>query len=517
MQLIQQNNKRIAKNTLLLYVRMFFMMAISLFTSRVILQTLGVTDYGINNVVGGLVAMFSLLSGSLSGAISRFITYELGKGRFDRLKTVFSTSVNIQLIMAVVIIVVAEIVGGWFLNHKMNIPADRINAANWVLQCSTLAFAVQLVSIPYNASIIAHEKMSVFAYISIVEVVLKLAIVYMLYISPFDKLISYTVLLLCVAIIVRILYGNYCSRHFEECKYKLCLDKPLFKEMASFAGWNFLGSTTYMLNTQGVNMLINVYFGVLLNAARGVAVQVEGAINQFVNNFMTALNPQITKCYAAGEKEAMITLVCRGSKFSFFIMLLIILPFEFETEFILKLWLGFVPEESTIFLRLVLIASMANLIGNPLYTAIMATGKIKHYQIIGTLYTSLIFIFTWLAYKFKLPAYATYVIYAFIYFTLIFIRLLELKRLIGFPILLFFQSVLVRIVLVSFTALFVPYIVYLMIENLCLRFGLVTFISILWTGTCCYFIGLDKREQLFFRQKVVMLKSKLIHAQKSKL
>lgn len=346
----QYNNKRIAKNTLLLYVRMFFMMAISLFTSRVILQTLGVTDYGINNVVGGLVAMFSLFSNTLTGAISRFITYELGKGQFDRLKTVFSTSVNIQLIMAVVIVVVAEIVGVWFLNHKMNIPADRMYAANWVLHCSILAFAVQLISIPYNASIIAHEKMSVFAYISIVEAVLKLAFVYLLYVSPFDKLISCTVLFLCLAIIIRIIYGNYCSRHFEECKYELRLDKQLFKEMASFAGWNFFGSTAYILNTQGVNMLINIFFGVLLNAARGVAVQVESAINQFVNNFMTALNPQITKSYAAGETESMITLVCRGSKFSFFIMLLIIIPFEFEAEFILKLWLGIVPEESTIFL-----------------------------------------------------------------------------------------------------------------------------------------------------------------------
>lgn len=504
-----QNNKRIAKNTLLLYVRMFFMMAIALFTSRVILQILGVTDYGINNVVGGLVAMFSLLSGSLSGAISRFITYELGKGRFERLKKVFSTSVNIQLIMAVAIVIVAEIVGVWFLNHKMNIPSDRMYAANWVLHCSILAFAVELVSIPYNASIIAHEKMSVFAYISIVEVVLKLAIVYMLYISPFDKLITYTVLFLSVAIIIRIIYGNYCSRHFEECKYEMCLDKQLFKEMASFAGWNFFGSTAYMLNTQGVNMLINIFFGVTVNAARGIAVQVEGAVNQFVNNFMTALNPQITKSYAAGETNAMVKLVCRGSRFSFFIMLFIIVPFEFEAETILKLWLGVVPEGATTFLRLVLLASMANVVGNPLYTAIMATGKIKRYQVMVTAYGCLVFPLSWIAYKMGFPAYTTYIIYAFVYFTLNGFRFIELKRLMNFPVMQFINSVLWRIIGVSAVALIVPYIMYALIENEMAKFIAVCIVGVIWTAISCFILGLDRKEREFFIAKLKEVRQKI--------
>lgn len=510
MQTSQQNNKRIAKNTLLLYVRMFFMMAIALFTSRVILNTLGVTDYGINNVVGGLVAMFSLLSGSLSGAISRFITFELGKGRFERLKAVFSTSVNIQLIMAVVIIVVAEIGGLWFLNNKMNIPGERMYAANWVLHCSILAFAVNLISVPYNASIIAHERMSVFAYISIVEAVLKLAIVYMIYVSPFDKLITYTVLFLCVAVIIRVIYGTYCSRHFEECKYEMKLDKGLFKEMSSFAGWNFFGNTAYMLNTQGVNMLINVFFGVTVNAARGIAVQVEGAVNQFVNNFMTALNPQITKSYAAGDKDAMVKLVCRGSKFSFYIMLLFIVPFELEAETILHLWLGVVPDDAAIFLRLVLLASMANVVGNPLYTALMATGNIKRYQVMVTAYGCLVFPLSWIAYKLGMPAYATYIIYAFIYFTLNGIRFVELKRLMNFPVMMFVHSVIWRIAIVSIASFVIPLAVYAMADNEIVRFLAVCIIGVLWTALCCFYLGLDKHERQFFLQKAVAIKSKFI-------
>lgn len=504
------NNKRIAKNTLMLYIRMFFIMLISLFTSRVVLNTLGVENYGINNAVGGMVAMFSLLSGSLSNAISRFFTFELGRGDFSRLRSVFSTSVNIQIIMAVAIFIIAEVVGVWFLNSKMNIPPDRLSAANWVLHCSVLSFAVNLISIPYNACIIAHERMSVFAYISIVEVVLKLAIVYMLWISPFDKLIVYSILLLSVSVIIRIIYGAYCSRNFEECKYRIMLDKGLFREMAGFAGWNFFGNTAYMLNTQGVNMLINIFFGVALNAARGIAVQVEAAVNQFVNNFMTALNPQITKSYAAGDYGYMVKLICRGSKFSFFIMFLFIVPFELEAEMILKLWLGAVPEYAATFLRLVLLASLANIIGNPLYVAILATGKIKRYQLMVASYGCLVFPLSWIAYKIGLPAYSTYIIYAFIYFTLNGIRLIEIKRLMNFPVMQYVNSVLWRMLLVGGASFFLPLLLHYMIKESIYRVFVVCICGVLWTALCSYIFGLDKNEQNFILQKVFAMKSKFV-------
>lgn len=310
------NNKRIAKNTLFLYLRMFLMMAISLFTSRVILSTLGVSDYGIYNVVGGVVAMFGILSGSITNSITRFLTFELGKKDNEQLQKVFSTSLNVMFVLSFIILVIGEIVGIWFLNYKMNIPEGRMDAANWAFQCSLATFIIGLISIPYNSTIVAHEKMSVFAYISIFEVLMKLLIVYSLYVSPFDKLKSYAVLLMILMVMLRFIYGIYCNRNFQEAKYHFVHDKQLLKQMTSFAGWNFFGQGAYMLNNQGVNIVINLFFGVTVNAARGIATQVNTAVNQFVNNFMMALNPQITKTYAAGNLEDMHKLVFRGAKFS---------------------------------------------------------------------------------------------------------------------------------------------------------------------------------------------------------
>lgn len=306
-----ENNKRIAKNTLLLYFRMLFLMAVSLYTSRVVLNALGVEDFGIYNVVGGVVAMFSVLSGSLSTAISRFITYELGKGNKENLNKIFSSAVTIQFGLAGIIILLAETIGIWFLNIKMNIPEVRMEAANWVFQFSILTFAINLISVPYNASIIAHEKMSAFAYISILEAVGKLTIAYLITISPIDKLIFYAILMCAVALVVRLTYGNYCKRHFSECTYHFSWDKLLLKQMFGFAGWNFIGASSAILRDQGGNVVINLFCGPTVNAARGIAFQVNNAVNQFVTNFMTALNPQITKSYASGDNEYMMTLIFR--------------------------------------------------------------------------------------------------------------------------------------------------------------------------------------------------------------
>lgn len=366
-----QNNKRIAKNTLLLYVRMLFMMAVTLYTSRVVLNTLGVEDFGIYNVVGGVVAMFSVISGSLSAAISRFITYELGKGDKEKLIRIFSSSVTIQLVLGLIILILAEAIGIWFLNAKMTIPTDRMYAANWVFQLSILTFIINLISVPYNAAIIAHEKMSAFAYISILEVVAKLVIVYMLLWSPFDKLIFYAILMASVALIIRFVYGYYCKRHFEECTYHFIFDKELLKKMFGFAGWNFIGATSAVLRDQGGNIVINLFCGPAVNAARGIAYQVNNAISGFVSNFMMALNPQITKSYAAGDKEYMMTLIHQGARLSFYILLILSLPVIINAHYILTLWLKIVPEHTTQFVQLVLIFAMSESISNPLITAML--------------------------------------------------------------------------------------------------------------------------------------------------
>lgn len=376
------NNKQIAKNTLLLYFRMLLTMVVSLYTSRIVLNALGVEDFGIYNVVGGVVAMFSLLSGSLSTAISRFITYELGKGEQGNLNKIFSSAVTIQITLAAIIILFAELIGVWFLNTQMTIPVSRITASNWVFQISLLTFVINLISIPYNASIIAHEKMSAFAYISILEVVGKLVTAYLITISPIDKLIFYSFLMCIIALVVRFTYGYYCKKHFTECTYSFIWDKQLLKQMFGFAGWNFIGTASAVLRDQGGNILINLFNGPIVNAARGIAFQVNNAIQGFVNNFMIALNPQITKSYAANNHEYMMTLIFQGARLSFYMLLILSLPILLNTQYILEIWLKTVPEHSTLFVQLVLILAMSESISYPLITAIQATGRIRNYQLL---------------------------------------------------------------------------------------------------------------------------------------
>ncbi|MCF2583265.1 lipopolysaccharide biosynthesis protein, partial [Bacteroides caecigallinarum] len=377
-----EKNKRIAKNTLMLYFRMLLTIIVSLYTSRVVLNALGIEDYGIYNVVGGVVAMFNILSGSLSSAISRFITFELGRKDLNKLKAVFSSSVTIQIILAVAITIIAEIAGIWFINEKMNVDASRLSAANWVFHFSILTFAVNLISIPYNAAIVAHEKMSAFAYISILETVGKLLIAYLIMISPIDKLIFYGLLMLLVALLVRFSYTYYCKRNFEECSYHFIWDKQLLKQMFGFAGWNFIGSSSAILRDQGGNLLINLFCGPTVNAARGIAIQVNSAIAGFVSNFMTALRPQITKSYASKDFDYMMVLIYQGARLSFYLLLVLSLPIILNTEYILEKWLNTVPTHTISFVQLVLIFSMSESISNPLVTAMQATGRIRNYQLI---------------------------------------------------------------------------------------------------------------------------------------
>ena len=377
-----ENNIRIAKNTLLLYFRMLLIMAVTLYTSRVVLATLGVEDFGIYNVIGGVVAMFAVISGSLSSAISRFITYELGKGNKERLKVIFSSSIVIQICLAISICILAEIGGVWFLNSKMNIPIARMEAANWVLQCSILTFMINLISVPYNAAIIAHERMKAFAYVSILEAILKLAIAFMLCVSSSDKLKTYAILLVIVAVIIRLIYGYYCKKHFEECEFHFIYDRSVLKEIGGFAGWNFIGSASSILRDQGGNIVINLFCGPAVNAARGIATQVQNAVYGFITNFMTALNPQITKNYAIGNRDYLMFLLYQGSRFSFYLLLLLSLPILLNTHYILSLWLTTVPEHAINFVRLVLFFSLSESVSQPLITVQNATGKIRNYQIV---------------------------------------------------------------------------------------------------------------------------------------
>lgn len=505
------NNKRIAKNTLLLYVRTLFIMAITLYTSRVILNALGVEDYGIYNVVGGVVAMFSLISGSLSNAISRFITFELGRGNIKRLGIIFSTSVNIQLGLSLLILILGAVIGGWFLNTHINIPEGRMTAANWVLYCSLLMFCINLISIPYNACIIAHEHMAAFAYVSILEASLKLLICYLIVVSPVDKLISYAILLVIVALIIRFVYGIYCNRHFEECHYRLIYDRTLLRQMGSFAGWQFLANGCWLFNTQGVNILINMFFGVALNAARGIATQVDGAIQQFVNNFMTAVNPQITKNYAAGRIKEMFILVCRGAKFSYFLLMLFAIPVMLETEYVLTLWLKNVPDYTVVFLRLTIIGSMLNMLGGTGLTACMATGSIKLYSIWITSVGILVFPLTWIAFKCGLPVESTYIIFIIVYIGVTIVRLYIMKGLLHFPPILFVRKVVVPMLIVTPIAIILPYLVVNLLTPSFWRLCITIVASLISSSVTIFFIGLTGSERNVVAEKAKDICKKFIH------
>lgn len=483
-------------------------MFVSLFTSRIILQVLGVNDYGVYNVVAGAIGMFSILTSSLSSAISRFITFGIGQRDKDRLKTIFSTSLNIQILLAILILILTEIIGPWLINDKLNIPKESIYAAHWVLQLSIAGFMLGLISVPYSACIIAHEKMNVFAYMGILEVGLKLAFVASLYFIPGNKLIIYSICLFLIPVILQIIYWSYCTRKFAECRYRLVLDKSLLREMSGFAWWAFFGITVHMFNTQGVNILMNIYFGVALNAARGIVGQVEGAAMQFVNNFTTSLNPQIVKSYASGEHEYMNKLICRGAKFSLFLLLIFLIPLEFEASLVLKLWLGIVPENAAVFLRLSLMSTAIMLIGNTGLASINATGNIKNYQITVTIIGCLVFLFTWIAYKLGAPALTSYIIFIIIYAILDVIRLYFMKRLFGFPISLFVKQTVLPILYVAILACIIPGILYYAMSESIIRLIVICFASLISTCGIIYSIGLDEGERAFVTNKI---KSKLKH------
>lgn len=505
-----ENNKRIAKNTLLLYFRMLFLMSVSLYTSRVVLNALGVEDFGIYNVVGGVVAMFSVLSGSLSAAISRFITYELGKGDQATLNKIFSSAVTIQLVLSGIIILLAETIGIWFLNVKMNIPEVRMEAANWVFQFSILTFAINLISVPYNASIIAHEKMSAFAYISILEAVCKLTIAYLIKISPIDKLIFYAILMCIIALIIRFTYGCYCKRYFKECTYHFIWDKQLLKQMFGFAGWNFIGATSTVLRDHGGNVIINLFCGPSVNAARGIAFQVNNAIQGFVVNFMTALNPQITKSYASGDRKYMMTLIFQGARLSYYLLLLLSLPILVNTHYILKLWLNIVPEHAVFFIQLVLIFAMSESISQPLITAMLATGTIRKYQIIVGSLQMLNLPISYVLLRLGFIPEIVIIVAIIISQCCLAARLILLKNMIGISIHQYLQKVYLNILIVSLCAIPLPLISAHYIDGSLINFIIVSILSMISTLTTIYFIGCNHKEREFLHQKIYAIKNKIV-------
>lgn len=504
------NSKRIAKNTALLYIRMIFLMLISLYTSRVVLEALGVEDYGIYNVVGGVVAMFTSIATTLSTSISRFITFELGGGDQNRLRRVFLTSLLIQLIMSVIIIVLVETIGLWFLEYKMIIPLDRIVAAKSVLHLSTVALVISLISIPFNATIVAHERMAAFAYISIFDAVGKLLIAYFIVKSPIDSLVFYSVMISVISLFICIIYVIYCNRNFHECrKVRFIFDRLLFKEMFSFAGWNFIGTTSSIFRDQGGNILLNIFCGPAVNAARGVAIQVSNAITSFSTNFMTALNPQITKSYASGDMDYMMKLIFQGSRLSFYLLLMLSLPIIISTSYILNLWLIDVPTFTVIFVQLVLVFGMCDAISKPLITAMFATGNIKSYQITVGAITILNLPISYVLLKLSFPPFIIFVVSIFITLVALFVRIYMLRSMIGLSMKRFIKDVLLNILLVSIFSFVLSFLFRGLFNEDLSGFIIASILSVISTLSTIYFIGCNRNEKVFVNSKFVQLFNKI--------
>ena len=499
---MQADNKRIAKNTLMLYFRMFLTMGVSLYTSRIVLNTLGVEDFGIYNVVGGVVTMFSFLNAAMSSATQRFLSFELGKENYKQLQKVFSMSLNIHVLIASVIFVLAETIGLWFLNAKLNIPAERMEAANWVYQFSILSFMVTVISVPYNAMIIAYERMNVYAYVSILEVVLKLIIVFMLQWFGYDKLKFYAILVFSISLLIRLVYGIYCNRNFKESRYVFSWDKSLYTTLMSYAGWNLWGNVAGVMFTQGINILLNIFFGPAINAARGIAYQIRGAVTGFVTNFQMAMNPQIIKSYASGNQNYMHQLIFQGAKYSFFLLLLLSLPILFETPLILKIWLKIVPDYTVIFTRLVLVNILIDCISGPLMTAAQASGKIKVYQsVVGGLLILILpisYLFLKLGYSPQVTLYVSISISIIALFS----RLWILRPLVHLSILKFTQFVLVPILMVSLVAVIPPLLTTYFMNPGILAFFIVSSISVLSVLLSIYSLGLERKERVYMKNKV---------------
>lgn len=502
------NNKRIAKNTLLLYFRMLITMLVGLYTSRVILQTLGVSDYGLYNVVGGVVSMFTFVNGTMASGTQRFLTFELGTKNEIRLHKVFNTAMALHGLLALMLFVLVETIGIWFLYNKLNIEQGRMDAAFWVFQFSCITLMVNIVQVPFMSSIISHEKMDIYAYMSIFDVTMKLLMVYLIQVIDYDKLILYGFLYLVVNCMSAIIYNVYCRSHFDECKIRRIFDKQVFKEMLNFSGWNIFGCAAVTFQGQGVNILLNMFFGTVVNAARAIAFQVNGIVMQFVNNFQMAVNPQIVKHYAAGETNEMVKLSTENSKLAAFLLLFLLVPIFLEIDFVLKVWLGEYPAYAPIFLRIILLQSVVQTMTRPVVMMIHAVGKMKLVNLTAGGALLMILPVSYVFLKLDASPVTVFMVNVIPWFLETFFELLCLKKYIGLSPLAFYKSVYGRVFPIGILMFILPSLTYWEMEGGWMRFFAVCIVSVLSSSVLIYSLGLNKAMRTFVvnKFKTIILK-----------
>lgn len=507
---MDERSRRIAKNTMMLYIRTFITMIISFWTSRLMLEALGIDNYGIKNVVGSIVGFSGLLTGAMSAAGSRFITYALGKGNIDEMKDVFRSSFHVQLLISLLIILLLETIGIWFLRCEANIPTGRMFAAQFVLQTSIFSLIIGLLAVPYNSLIIAHERMSLYAYMSIVDVGLQLVTVLCILHASQDRLILLSALQLGCVMLLTVFYALYSRYNFKEARLSLAFNWKRIKEICSFSGWTYIGNATWVFNTQGLNMLVNIFFGVVYNASRGISGTVNGCIQSFVNSFTMAFTPQITKSYAAEDKAYCYSLVNRGTRITCMLQILFMVPVFLEANNLLKIWLIDVPPMTSLFLRFALVESFVLSLSGSLMKLIRANGKIKRIVLETSIFSCLVFPLTWISFKFGMPVWTSYPIMIVIYSIIVFFYLKECSRLTTYNWKSYITAVVKPNLMVIALSLTPFLIIYPYLNETLLRFFIMVPISVLWTAISIYIWGLDDNEKSYVKQKFMFIKNRII-------
>ena len=495
-------NKQIAKNAIFLYLRMTVLLVVGLYTSRVTLIALGISDYGIFNVVGGIVTMFVFINYAMVNSTQRYITYELGKGDSKKLSLIFSTSINIHILISLIILILSETIGLWFLYNKMVIPAERMNAAFWIFQFSIVSCLATVISAPYNALIIAREKMSAFAVISLIDAFLKLGVVFLLLRYEGDRLILYGGLVLLIILLDLVVYKIYCNHYFEESYYHYVVDKPLMKEMMGFAGWNLFGNFSYICYTQGLNLLLNVFFNPVVNAARGIAMQVQNVIANFTYNVENAIKPQITKSYANDDKKRMHFLMSISSRITFYVLWIMSLPLILETEQVLGLWLSEVPEHTANFIRLTLLILMADSMTGSLLTAAQSTGNIRKYQMTVSSLCLLILPISYIALRIMHFPEIVFLVNLFVFIITQGAKLLVVSKQVELSRIEYIKDVFLRAFCVASLSSILPLVIWLINDQSITRLLLVVLLSVLVVPLSVYVTGVSKEERAYINGKV---------------
>lgn len=486
-------------------MRMLVVMAISLYTSRIILQVLGASDYGIYNVVGGIVTMMGFINGALGASTSRFLTYSLGSGDRKLIENTFSASLNLHIVVAALVLLIGETVGLWFLYEKLVIPDERMSAAFWVYQFSIITTMVNFTQVPYKATLIAHENMSIYAYVGLYEAFSKLLIVYLINISPIDNLIFYALLLMLNTIGIRLFFRFYTARHYEECRFRIVKDRTLYKSLLKYSGWELFGGLAIVSQGQGINILLNMFFGPIVNSARAIAVQIQAAVMMFVSNFLTAVRPQVVKSMADGNPERMYRLTFYAARFGYLLMLALVLPLCFEMDFVLEIWLGDnVPEDTKVFAILVLITHLMetyHLAGLMPYHAI---GKINVGNVAGGSLMILSLPISYVLLKMGFPAYSAFLtVFAVNFIQMIFGWWLihhyepySYKQLI--------KDVYIPTIVITVLSMIVPFIIIHVMENGWMRFSVLLISTEVVILLLTYFYGLKKDERNKIKQVVLI-------------